>query len=170
MEKEVYKGHIVRVTEEKIEDITWERVYPPSGVVIFPINEKGQILMIEEKRPHENPPRRIKPVSGILELDKGTAEENAQRELQEEIGFKAGSMENFWTMQASGTVNSQQLFYIARDLVPSKLPNPDGEDTIIAIKPFELEELKEKFLNDEIKWSMSTLGFFRLYQHLTQPK
>jgi 8-oxo-dGTP pyrophosphatase MutT (NUDIX family) len=170
MEKEVYKGHIVRVTEEKIEDITWERVYLPSGVVIFPINEKGQILMIEEKRPHENPPRRIKPISGILELDKGTAEENAQRELQEEIGFKAGSLENFWTMQASGTVNSQQLFYIARDLVPSKLPNPDGEDTIIAIKPFELDELKSKFLNDEIKWSMSTLGFFRLYQHLSRPK
>jgi 8-oxo-dGTP pyrophosphatase MutT (NUDIX family) len=166
MEKEVYRGQIVKVTEEKIEDITWERVYLPSGVIIFPINEKGQILMIEEKRPHENPPQRIKPVSGILELDKGTAEENAQRELQEEIGLKAGVMENFWTMNATGTVNSQQFFYIARNLTPSKLPNPDGEDTILAIKTFDLEELRAKFLNDEIKWSMSTLGFFRLYQHL----
>ena len=166
MEKEVYRGQIVKVTEEKIEDITWERVYLPSGVIIFPINEKGQILMIEEKRPHENPPQRIKPVSGILELEKGTAEENAQRELQEEIGLKAGVMENFWTMNATGTVNSQQFFYIARNLTPSKLSNPDGEDTILAIKTFDLEELRAKFLNDEIKWSMSTLGFFRLYQHL----
>ena len=166
MEKEVYKGQIVRVTEEKIEGINWERVYLPSGVIIFPINEKGQILMIEEKRPHENPPRRIKPVSGILELDKGSPEENAQREMQEEIGFRAGTMEHFWTMNASGTVNNQQYFYIARDLIPSKLPNPDGEDTIMDVKAFDLEELKNKYLNDEIKWSMSTLGFFRLYQHL----
>jgi hypothetical protein len=69
-------------------------------------------------------------------------------------------------MKASGTVNNQQDFYIARGLIPSKLPNPDGEETILSIKAFDLEELREKFLNDEIRWSMSTLGFFRLYQHL----
>ena len=56
MEKEVYKGQIIRVTEEKIEGIVWERAYLPSGVIVFPINEKGQILMVDEKRPHENPP------------------------------------------------------------------------------------------------------------------
>lgn len=166
MEKEVYKGQIVKVTEEKIEGINWERVYLPSGVIIFPINDKGQILMIEEKRPHENPPRRIKPVSGILELDKGTPQENAQREMQEEIGFKAESWENFWTMNSTGTVNNQQYFFIAKNLVASKLPNPDGEDTVISIKAYDLEELREKYLSDEIKWSMSTLGFFRLFQHL----
>ena len=166
MEKEVYKGQIVRVTEEKIENITWERVYLPSGVIVFAINEKGQILMVEEKRPHENPPQRIKPVSGILELDKGTPEENAQRELQEEIGFRAGNMEIFWILNASGTVNNVQYFYVARNLIPSKLPNPDGEDTIMSVKAFDLEDLRDRYLNDEIRWSMSTLGFFRLYHHL----
>ncbi len=166
MEKEVYKGQIVKVTEEKIAGINWERVYLPSGVIIFPINDKGQILMIEEKLSHENPPRRIKPVTGILEPDKGSPQENAQRELQEEIGFKAEKWENFWNMHQSGTVNTQQYFYIARNLIPSKLPNPDGEDTILSVQAYDLEELKAKYLNDEIKWTMSTLGFFRLYQHL----
>ncbi len=166
MEKEVYKGQIVRVTEEKIEGINWERVYLPSGVIVFPINDQGQILMVEEKRPHENPPFRIKPVSGILELDKGSPEENAQREMQEEIGFKAKSLENFWTSTSSGTVNNVHYFYIARGLTPSKFPNPDGEDTIISIKAFDIEELMEKFLRDEIRWSMSTLGFFKLYHYL----
>ncbi|MBA2403150.1 MAG: NUDIX hydrolase [Bdellovibrionales bacterium] len=166
MEKEVYKGQIIRVTEEEIGGIVWERAYLPSGVIIFPINDHGQVMMIEEKRPHENPPHRIKPVSGILELDKGTPEENAQREMQEEIGFKAGILEKFWTMQANGTVNNTQHFFLARNLTPSKLPNPDGEETVMGVKFYDLEELKTKYLNDEIKWSMSTLGFFRLYQHL----
>lgn len=168
MEKQVYKGQIINVTEEVIDGINWERVYLPSGVIIFPINDKGQVLMVEEKRPHENPPVRIKPVSGILEIEKGSPEENAQREMQEEIGYKAGKIENYWTMKSSGTVNSQQHFFVARDLLPSKFPNPDGEDTIMSVKAFELEELKQMYLNDELRWSMSTLGFFRLLQHLSK--
>lgn len=168
MEKLVYKGQIAQVTEEVIGGINWERVYLPSGVIIFPINDLGQVLMVEEKRPHETPPLRIKPVSGILESDKGSPSDNAQREMQEEIGFKAGSLENFWTMKSSGTVNNEQHFFIARDLIPSKFPNPDGEDTIMSIKAYGLEELKEKFMNDEICWSMSTLGFFRLLKHLSK--
>ena len=35
MEKEVYKGNIVRVTEQKIDHITWERIYLPDGVIVF---------------------------------------------------------------------------------------------------------------------------------------
>jgi 8-oxo-dGTP pyrophosphatase MutT (NUDIX family) len=166
VEKKVYEGQIVTVTEEEIENINWERVYLPNGVIIFPMNENGQILMVEEKRPHENPPFRIKPVSGILETDKGSAEENAQREMQEEIGFKAHKMENFWNMKASGTVNNLQYFFLATDLTLSKLPNPDGEDTIISVKAYDLEELMRMYLKDEIRWSLSTLGFFRLYHHL----
>jgi ADP-ribose pyrophosphatase len=170
MENKVYSGHIIQVTEEVIDGITWERAYLPNGVIIFPIDENGKILMIKEKRPHEDPPFRIKPISGMLELDKGSPEENAQRELQEEVGFKAGELENFWTTKSTGTVNHVHYFYIARNLTLSKLPNPDGEDTIMEVIPFAIEDLMQKFLNDEIRWSMSTLGFFRLYQMLKMAK
>jgi 8-oxo-dGTP pyrophosphatase MutT (NUDIX family) len=166
MEKEVYKGNIIRVTEEKIGAINWERVHLPDGVIIYPVNEQGQVLMIEEKRPHEDPPVRIKAVSGILEYDKGTPEENAQRELQEEVGFRAGSLERLMVMKGTGTVSNTQYYFIARDLTPSKLPNPDGEDTIIGYRFYEPGELLRMFMADEIKWSMSTLGFLRLYHSL----
>jgi len=166
MENKVYNGNIVQVTEEKIGDINWERVYLPHGVIIFPITDDGKILMILEKRPHENPPYRLKPVSGILEQDMGTPSENAQREMQEEIGFKATEMTEFWNLKMSGTINNTHHFFVARGLVPSKLPNPDGEDTIMEIQAFDLEELMQKFLKDEIRWSHSTLGFIRLYHLL----
>lgn len=166
MERLVYQGNIVKVTEEKIDSINWERVYLPDGVIIFPVSEDNKILMIEEKRPHENPPKRIKAVSGILETSKGSPEENAQRELQEEVGLKALKLEKLMVLKASGTVSNTQHFFIAKELVPSKLPNPDGEDTVISVKWFEIDELFEMFMKDELKWSMSTLGFFRLYHHL----
>ncbi|MFP5387138.1 MAG: NUDIX hydrolase [Bacteriovoracia bacterium] len=162
MENEAYKGNIIRVTEEKIGDVVWERAYLPHGVIIYPITDDGKIILINEKRPHENPPQRIKAVSGILESDKGSPEENAQREMQEEIGFKARSMELLWHMKGTGTVNSDQYYFVARGLVPSKLPNPDGEDCVMEILEFTPTELLTMLKNDEMRWSLSTLGIFRL--------
>lgn len=166
MEKEVYKGNIIRVTEEKIGEIVWERAYLPHGVIIFPITDDGKIILINEKRPHENPPERIKAVSGILEPDKGSPEENAQREMQEEIGLKASHMELLWHHSGTGTVNSDQYFFIARGLIPSKLPNPDGEETILGTIFLTPTELLEMLKNDQLRWSLSTLGIFRLLQSL----
>lgn len=166
MENEVYKGSILKVTEEKIGHTTWERVYLPDGVIIFPITDKGKIVLIKELRPHETPNTRIKPVSGILELDKGSPLENAQREMQEEIGLKANEMRHLMTLKGTGTVNHEQHFFVAKGLVPSKLPNPDGEDTILGMIEFSPEELKQALMSDTIKWSMSTLGMLRLIEEL----
>lgn len=166
MEKEVYKGKIIKVTEERIGEIIWERSYLPDGVIIFPITDEGKIILVNEKRPHENPPHRIKPVSGILEPEKGSPEENAQREMQEEIGLRAGTMELLWKMKSTGTVNNEQYFFMARELVPSKLPNPDGEDTIMSTLELTPHELLQKIMKEEIRWSMSTLGIFRLLKSL----
>lgn len=162
MEKEVYKGNIIRVTEEEIHGINWERAYTPDGVVVFPITKEGKIILIEESRPHENPPVRIKPVSGILEPELGSPLENAQREMQEEIGFKSMRMEPLWTLKGTGTINSSQYYFIAYDLVPSKLPNPDGEEAILRQIELTPEELLNQLKTDQLKWSLSTLGLFRL--------
>lgn len=166
MEKEVYKGQIIRVTEEKIDNINWERVYLPDGVIVFPITDDGKIILIKEKRPHENPPVRLKPVSGILEHDKGTPEENANREMQEEIGFKSNAMELLWVQKGSGTVNHEQHYFIARALVHHKVPNPDGEEMIMGLVEYTPQELLNALMKEEIRWSMSTLGIFRLLKRL----
>lgn len=164
MEKQVYQGQILRVTEESINGITWERAYLPDGVIIFPITADGKIILIHEQRLHENPPHRIKAVSGILEPLKGTPAENAQREMQEEIGLKAQQMELLMTLTGSGTINHSQYFFVARGLIPSKLPNPDGEESILGLIELTPQDLKKKLMNDEIKWSHSTLGIFRLFE------
>ncbi len=167
MEKEVYRGQIVKVTEETIDGTIWERVYLPDGVIVLPVTEDGKILLVKEKRPHENPPVRIKPVSGIIEPDKGSVEENAQREMQEEIGFKATTLETLLVQKGSGTVNSTQYYFVARGLIPSKLPNPDGEDTIMEIQAFTPAEILAKLANGEIRWSHSTLGILKLINSMS---
>ncbi len=163
MENFKYNGKIIQVSEIEIDNIVWEKCYLPDGVIVFPITKEGKILLVKEKRPHETPNVRIKPVAGMLEVDKGTPEENANREMQEEIGFKASKLQNFLTLKSNGTVNNTQYFFVATGLTPSKLPNPDGEDTIMEILEYDLEEIYQMYATDQIRWSHSTLGFLKLY-------
>jgi 8-oxo-dGTP pyrophosphatase MutT (NUDIX family) len=159
MEETAFQGQFVRVTTEKLGAITWERVYLPEGLVIFPITREGKIILIRERRPHETPPVRLKPVSGVSESHQ-TPFENALREMQEEIGFK-GKLEKFWEYKTSGTVNSVTHFFIARDLEVSKLPNPDG-DVIEEILEFTPEEIDAKVAQEEFRWGVSVMGWFKL--------
>jgi ADP-ribose pyrophosphatase len=161
MEKIEWQGQFLKMTTETIGHVTWERAYLPSGVVIFPITTEGKFLFIRERRPHENPPVRLKPVSGMLEAHESPLE-NAQRELQEEIGFMAREMKEFWVYKTSGTVNSVTHFYIATGLVPSKLPNPDGEDVIEEILELTADEVDHMIATEQIRWGVSTMGWFRL--------
>jgi len=69
-------------------------------------------------------------------------------------------------LKGSGTVNSTQHFFIASHLTPSKLPNPDGEDIILDIKAFTPDELYDALMQDRMKWSMTALGLFRLFEYL----
>ncbi|MBY0515577.1 MAG: NUDIX hydrolase [Bacteriovoracaceae bacterium] len=151
------------MTTEKIGEIIWERAYLPGGLVIFPVTSEGKILLIRERRPHENPPVRLKPVSGMLDAGESPLE-CAQRELQEEIGFKATSMKEFWTYKTSGTVNSVTHFFLATGLIPSKLPNPDGEDVIEEIIAFTPDEVAAKVASEEMRWGVSVMGWFKLLQ------
>lgn len=168
MQKEVYKGQIIQVTEEEMNGVIWERCFVPDGVIIFPITDEGKILLIEEVRPHETPNVRLKPVSGILEPELGSPLDNAQREMQEEVGFRAEKITPLLTIKSSGTINSSQYFFVAENLVKDKLPNPDGEDIILGIKEFGPEELETMVWEEKLKWSVSTLGIFKLLKFLKE--
>lgn len=161
MEEIKYQGKFIKVTEEEIENVTWERVYLSNGVQVFPITSNGKILMIEEKRPHETPPRRLKFVTGLMDGEEDPIE-TANREMQEEIGFKANHLEVLIHRKTTGTVNNDFYQIIATGLEESKIPNPDGEDSIISIKEYSIEEIENLLDDEKLPWSMGALGIFKL--------
>lgn len=161
METIAWQGKFIKVTTEVINDVTWERTYLPEGVVIFPVTDEGKILVIKERRLHETPPVRLKMVTGMLEPGEDPAE-NANRELQEEIGFKSDTLIPFWQYRTSGTVNSCTHFFLAKHLTRNKLPNPDGEDVIEEIIELSLDELRQKVDQEEMRWGVGVMGFLRL--------
>ena len=169
MESVEWQGKFVKVTTEVINNQVWERAYIPSGLVIFPITAEGKIIVIRERRLHETPPVRLKMVTGMLDAGSDPAE-NANRELQEEVGYRAGTMIPFWEYRSTGTVNAVTHFFVAKDLEKNKLPNPDGEDVIEEILELTLDELRLKIDQEEMKWGVGVMGFLRLDQFIRQGK
>lgn len=162
MEETKYTGKFIKVTEESIDGHLWERVYLSDAVMVFPINTKGEIYMIEETRPHEKNPIRLKFVTGLMDIKGEDPLVTANREMQEEIGLKASKLELLLHRESSGTVNSNFYQVIATDLSPSKIPNPDGEETILSVTPYSISDIKKMLESGKLAWSMGALGVFKI--------
>lgn len=161
MEKTVYNGRFIQVKEYNLDNYTWEKAYLADSLVVFPTTEDGQIYMIVEARPHEQTKQRLKFVTGHIESNENILD-CANRELQEEIGLKANKLEIIYHHKSSGTLNSNFYMIEASDLISNKIPNPDGEETILEIKKFTFEEVEKMIFKHEITWGLSCLGFLDL--------
>ncbi len=160
-DKIAYSGRFVQVKESVIDGHKWEKVFLPDSLVVFPIDSENRIVMIEEKRPHETTPSRLKFVTGHLEPNESSLV-SANREMMEEIGFKAHKLTEFYKHESSGTLNSMFHFIAARDLEPKKIPNPDGEESILKVVHIPIPEIESMLYEYKLNWTLSSLGFFQI--------
>lgn len=157
----MYNGRFIKVKEQTLNDYVWEKVFLPSSLVVYPITDENKILLIEEYRPHEKKSSRLKFITGHIGKNEDILV-SANRELQEEVGYKAQSLQQIYHHQSSGTLNSNFYMILAKDLIRSKIPNPDGEETILSIKEFDLDEVEDMIYSQKITWGLSCLGFLYL--------
>lgn len=129
--KSSYEGKLISVRsdtfkDEKGKEFRYDIVMHPGAVVMIPIHKDGRIHFVKQWR------RAIQDI--LIELPAGTLEKNeeplysAQRELQEEIGYKARRMTNlggFFT--APGFCNEYLHLFLAEDLIESFLTCDDSE-------------------------------------------
>ncbi len=84
-------------------------------------------------------------------------EHAAQRELQEEIGYRAGRLEWVSSFYTSKSVCDETAhLYIGYDLTPAVLPPDETEFLEIAILPF--TEVLDLVIRSEIRDSMSVIA------------
>ncbi len=149
----VYKGKILklRLDTYKMEDKTkvFELVDHPGAVVIVPIDPKGRLLLIKQWR------RAVGEI--ILELPAGKLEQDeaplfcAQRELQEEVGYKAGRLTKLSSFySAPGFCNERLHLFVAKDLLPSTLAPDDDEgiDVLPTYLPDAIKMIEEGKIED----------------------
>jgi ADP-ribose diphosphatase len=119
---------VVRL-RRKLLDGTWhsrEAVMHPGAAVILPLVDDDHICLIKNYR--------IAVDEELIELPAGTIDpsedplDTARRELLEETGYRAGSIEKlheYWV--SPGILNERMHFFVARELTPGTAQPERGE-------------------------------------------
>ena len=90
------------------------------AVAVVPLTSEGDVLLAVERSPAMD--REILTlVSGSIEPGE-SLEEAANRELQEELGWRAGRLEYLGELHPFKYLTTRQFVFLGRDLTPSKRP------------------------------------------------
>ncbi len=159
----VYEGKYLKVRQDIIESPghptkTWDIGVNPGAVAVIPINSQGRVVLVEQWR------RAIGCITlelpaGMLDPDE-SPEDCAQRELQEETGFKAGSLIAFGGCYSSpGTFTEYLHLFIGKDLSESPLQADDTDG--IDVRAITFDEAKKLIKKGEISDAKTVVGILR---------
>ncbi len=135
----VFSGRVIETRVDTLlmpdgKQITREVVQHPGAVAIVPIDTEENVLLVRQYRYAAG--------QSLLELPAGVVEsgespdDTAQRELQEEIGYASNNLRALGGVYSSPGFCTEFLYlYIARDLVPSRLPGDEDEDISVETIP-----------------------------------
>jgi len=157
-----YSGHVITVAQDKVTypgspQKSYDVVLHPGGMTMVPVKEDKTLVLVKQWRR----------VTGeiLIELPAGTLEKGedplagAQRELQEEIGYRADSITLMAGMyMAPGYCNEYLHFYLAKNLVHDPLVGDDSDE--IDVIGVSLEEAEEMILRGEIKDAKTVAGLY----------
>jgi 8-oxo-dGTP pyrophosphatase MutT (NUDIX family) len=167
--KRVYQGprvDVARATVEGPDGEVFEReiVHHPGAVAVVAVTSSGAVLLVRQFRT---------PVGGaLLEIPAGTRdvegeppEQTALRELAEEVGVRAGRIEElgrFWN--SPGFCDEKTILYLATELEPCE-PNRGGpEEQHLEVLEVPLEEV-EGALSRDGTFDMQTVVGVMLARH-----
>lgn len=140
----------------------------PGAVVLVPLVEstegdEPQVLMLRQYRPALG--------HTILELPAGTREPGepwllcAQRELQEETGYRAATLTPLGEVWAApGLTNERMALFLASGLTADPLPMDEDEE--IAVEAWPLSELAVMALDGRLEDAKSVVALLRAVRHL----
>ncbi|HOJ77779.1 MAG TPA: NUDIX hydrolase [Bacillota bacterium] len=134
---------IIRLPNEK--QATRDYLHHPGSVAAVPILDNGKVLLVKQYR-HPVGTTLLEIPAGKLEAGEDPVE-SIQRELTEEIGYKANRIElllSFWS--SPGFSDEILHLYLATDLEPCSAKQDDDE--FIEIVTMSKEELLEYLKNE----------------------
>jgi ADP-ribose pyrophosphatase len=106
------------------------------SICVVPLDENGNVLMVRQyRKPAETVLLEV-PAGGVEGGE--ISEETVQRELQEEVGYRAGQLQHlssFWL--APGWCTEYMHAYLATDLTPATLDADDDENILVERVPLE---------------------------------
>lgn len=141
--REIYRGRVFDLTVDRfVDDDCDERefeievVHHSGGAAVLPIDANGEVVLIRQWRYALGRTLLEAPAGRIENGDDPAA--TAARELEEEAGYSAGSIESLGSiLVAPGYTTERIHLYLATDLTPVP-PRPDEDERIEVVRmPFD---------------------------------
>ncbi|MFD2304958.1 NUDIX domain-containing protein [Enterococcus termitis] len=146
--KEIFKGHIIDVVVDDVQlpdggTSTRELVFHPGAVAVIPITADNKLIMVKQfRKPLEKVTLEI-PAGKIDPGEQNNPKETAERELEEETGYRANKFSFVASMYVSpGFANELLHIYFAEDLEKVPNPRPLDDDEVIELYTLTLAEAK----------------------------
>lgn len=164
----IYKGRVLglRVDTVRLHDgktSTREIVEHRGAVVLVPIDAEGRVLLVRQYRKAIEQELLELPAGG---LNPGEVHGDAAlRELREEVGVSAGSLEYLGGFYAAPGYCEEFLhLYLATDLHDAPL-EPDEDETVV-VEPYPLAEALALIEDGTIRDAKSVAGLLRVARRL----
>jgi len=141
-----YDGKLIRVGVQRYRHadgkvVTREKVWHPGAVAILAVDDR-HVWLVRQPREVIGEGASLEVPAGKMDVAGEDPLATAQRELEEEIGKRAGrwrAIKDFYT--SAGFSDERMLLYLAQDLSDLDGPPAGVEDERIEIVPWPLERL-----------------------------
>ncbi|MFB6180209.1 MAG: NUDIX hydrolase [Halorientalis sp.] len=152
-------------------DIQHERVRMPDGtetdfdylsesesVVVIPFTPDGEVVLIEEWRQAVKRVNRGFPAGGVEASDADELATTARRELEEETGYEAETVEHLTTVEpANGISDAVFHYFVAEGCEPTSEQDLDHNESI-RVTTTDFEDLRTAVRDDEMRDGRTALG------------
>jgi ADP-ribose pyrophosphatase len=129
-------------------ELSYEYVNEPDGVVVLPVTDAGNVVMINEWRQTVGRVDLALP-GGSLSGD--NPEAAARRELEEETGYVSGSLSHLITVEpTNGTTDGVHHHFVAEGCRPEGTQRLDQTETIDTIE-LPIEEVRDAVQSNRIR-------------------
>lgn len=158
-----FKVSRVTLQNDEGKEIQRDVVEHPGAACVIPMIGKDEVLLIEQWRIGAKRP--------LLEIPAGTLDAGedplacAERELEEETGYKAGKLEHLFTMFPSpGILDEKMHIFVATDLTEGTQNLEDDED--IKVKRLSFRDLRIQLKANNIKdgKTIAALGYLMVFK------
>lgn len=161
-----YHGTIIDFYKLKLRtpaghEVSWDHIEHKGASAVLPIDKDGKVLTVTQYRGAIDDIMIEIPAGGRDSVEEDFAV-CAARELEEETGFRAGTLEHLVDIHTAAAYTSEKIaIYVAKDLIPSR--QHLDEDEFVDIRKYTFEELNEMIFSGKITDS-KTIAAVMAYQ------
>jgi ADP-ribose pyrophosphatase len=151
--RRVYEGRVLALDVDEVEEpegvrATREVVRHQGSVAALPVFDDGRVLLVRQyrypvdERVWELPAGRLDPGE--------TPEKGVLRELEEEVGLRAATLETICTFYTTPGFCDERMFLFRASALTAVPPRPE-EDERIEVGRFRLEEARAMIARGEVR-------------------